>query len=276
VDPVTEVQHFAYGWINPVLAFVLSFLGSLLALVLATRARSTTGRDRALWLFLSALSLGGTGIWLMHFMAMLGFDVPEALVFYDLGVTAVSFVIAVAIVAIGLFAAVFGARPSALKIGIGGIFTGIGVASMHYTGMSAMRVAGVMSFDLTIVVASFIIAIVASTVALWFASVIQGAGATVAAALLMAVAVCSMHYTGMSAVRVELDAMAPPVHGMGAFELLAPIAVLACVMISCLAYATVGFTVRQENAQEEAMLAKARHMYESAAMMPAETVGRHR
>jgi hypothetical protein len=97
----------------------------------------------------------------------------------------------------------------------------------------------------------------------------------VAAALLMAVAVCSMHYTGMSAVRVDLNPDLPPVDGMGAFELLAPIAVLACVMISALAYATVGFTVRQENAQEEAMLQRARELYESAAMVPADT-GRHK
>jgi NO-binding membrane sensor protein with MHYT domain len=141
--------------------------------------------------------------------------------------------------------------------------------------MSALHFAGTMTFDPTLVAASFIIAVVAATVALWFAAVIRGATATVAAALLMAIAVCSMHYTGMSAVQVELDPGAPPVDGLGAFELLAPIAILACVMISTLAYATVGSTVRQENAQEEAMLARARELYEAAAMVPAET-GRHK
>jgi hypothetical protein len=77
-------------------------------------------------------------------------------------------------------------------------------------------------------------------------------------------------------VQIELSTGEPPVSGgMGAFELLAPIAVLACVMISCLAYATVGFSVRLENAQEEAMLARARELYEAAAMVPAET-GKHK
>jgi NO-binding membrane sensor protein with MHYT domain len=268
------VHHFAYGVINPVLAFILSFLGSLLSLVLAARARDSLRWRRARWLFLSALALGGTGIWLMHFMAMLGFDLPATRITYNLWVTASSFFLAVVIVAIGLFAAVF-TTPTGGKIAIGGIFTGVGVGSMHYTGMSALGVAGKIAYDPTLVLASFIIAIVASTVALWFAAIIRGAGATVAAALLMAVAVCTMHYTGMSAVRVELSPEVAPVEGMGAFELLAPIAVLACVMISALAYATVGFTVRQENAQEEAMLARAREMYESAAMVPAET-GRHK
>jgi NO-binding membrane sensor protein with MHYT domain len=274
VDGVAEVHHFAYGAINPVLAFILSFLGSLLSLVLAARARQSVRWRRARWLSLSALALGGTGIWLMHFMAMLGFDLPASQITYDLWITAASFLLAVVMVAIGLFAAVF-TTPTGVKIAIGGIFTGIGVAAMHYTGMSALTLAGTISFDPTIVAASFIIAIVASTVALWFAAIVRGAGATVAAALLMAVAVCSMHYTGMSAVQVELNADVPPVEGMGAFELLAPIAVLACVMISSLAYATVGFTVRQENAQEEAMLERARQLYEAAAMVPADS-GRHK
>lgn len=271
---MTQVHHFAYGWINPVLAFVLSFLGSLLSLVLAGRARTTTGWARARWLGLSAVALGGTGIWMMHFMAMLGFDIPDALLMYDLWMTVLSFALAVGMVGVGLFVAVFN-RPSTTRIAVGGMCTGIGVAVMHYTGMSAIRFPGELSYDLTVVAASFVIAVVASTVALWFAAVVRGAAATVAAALLMAVAVCSMHYTGMSAVQVRLDPMAPPVTGMGAFELLAPIAVLACVMISSLAYSTVGFTVRRENAEEEALLARAREMYESAALVPAET-GRHK
>jgi NO-binding membrane sensor protein with MHYT domain len=273
---LAQIHHFAYGWINPVLGFVLSFLGSLLSLVLVTRARGNHGWTRARWLFFAAMSLGGTGIWMMHFMAILGFDVPDTLLRYDLGYTLISFVLAIAMVAVGLFVAIFRGKPSALKILAGGIFTGVGVAAMHYTGMSALKFAGTMTYDRTLVVASFGIAIVAATVALWFHAVVRGAGATVAAALLMAVAVCSMHYTGMAAVRIDLSTTVPPVRGgLGAFELLAPIAVLACVMISTLAYATVGFTVRQENAQEEAMLERAREMYESAAMVPADT-GRHK
>jgi NO-binding membrane sensor protein with MHYT domain len=207
-------------------------------------------------------------------MAVLGFDVPESILAFDLLVTGASFVLAVVMVGIGLFVAVF-TEPNAVKIAAGGVFTGVGVAAMHYTGMSAIRFAGTMSYDPTLVAASFAIAIVAATVAMWFTAVVRGGGSTVAAALLMAVAVCSMHYTGMSAVRVELDQSRPPVDGMGAFELLAPIAVLACVMVSALAYATVGFSVRQENAQEEAMLERARVMYEAAAMLPADT-GRHK
>jgi NO-binding membrane sensor protein with MHYT domain len=242
---MAEVQHFAYGSVNPILAFVLSFLGSLLSLVLARRARDARGGERVRFLALSALSLGGTGIWLMHFMAMVGFDVPESPVRYDLPITVVSFAIAVVIVAVGLFTAVF-TGPGIGKILVGGFITGVGVAAMHYTGMLAMRVTGKISFDVTWVVVSVAVAVVASTIALWFATVIRGASATVGASFLMAIAVCSMHYTGMLAIRVRLTDPSARVHGLQPFDLLLPIAIIASVMIMALAYATVGAAPRQE------------------------------
>ncbi|GAA0961017.1 MHYT domain-containing signal sensor [Virgisporangium aurantiacum] len=244
---MAPVHHFAYGSVNPVLAFVLSFIGSLLSLILARQARDARGSQRVRYLILSALSLGGTGIWLMHFMAMVGFDVPDSPVRYDLPITALSFAIAVVIVAVGLFTAIF-TRPGTLKVVTGGVITGIGVAAMHYTGMLSMQVGGKISFDLKYVAASVGVAVVAATVALWFAAVLRGTTAMVGAALIMAVAVCSMHYTGMLAIRVRLTDPGARVEGLETFELLAPIAIIACVMIMGLAYATVSSTPSMEEA----------------------------
>jgi NO-binding membrane sensor protein with MHYT domain len=251
---VAEVHHFASGWISPILAYVLSFLGCLLGLVLATRARDVTGTSRVRWLALAAVAIGGTGIWLMHFMAMVGFDVPSTVVRYDVPMTLVSVVIAVVIVAIGLFIVGMG-NPRVWKLLIGGPVTGLGVAAMHYTGMAAMRMGGVMSFDQTRVILSVVIAVVAATVALWFALVIRGATATVGAALLMAAAVCVMHYTAMSAIRVQLAPETTTIEGVGPFVLLMPISILACVVITALAYATVGLSVQRENEEADGVAA---------------------
>jgi NO-binding membrane sensor protein with MHYT domain len=275
VGTVAEVHHFAYGWINPTLAFVMSFLGSLLGLVLAGRAREVSGVGRVKWLSLAAVALGGTGIWLMHFMAMLGFDVPGSVVRYSVPMTFGSVLIAVVIVALGLFAVGFG-ELTFWKVGLGGSFTGVGVAAMHYTGMAAMHTAGTLSFDPLIVGLSVLIAVVASMVALWFAVVIRGASATVGAALLMGVAVCSMHYTGMAAVRVHLAITTDAIPGVSPFLLLTPISILACVVISALAYSTVGFSVQQENHREEVALAQARDMHEAAALLGPRVGARHR
>jgi NO-binding membrane sensor protein with MHYT domain len=263
---VAEVHHFAFGWINPTLAYVMSFLGSLLGLVLATRARESTGASRARWLLLAAVAIGGTGIWLMHFMAMIGFDVPSTVVRYDVPMTILSVVLAVVIVGIGLLIVGMG-QPSVLKILFGGVCTGLGVAAMHYCGMFAMRMGGKMSFNPRLVALSVAIAVVAATVALWFATVIQGASATVGAALLMGAAVCSMHYTGMSAIKVSLVPETVVVEGVSPFVLLMPISILACVVITALAYATVGFSVHQENQREEELLDQARDLHQAAAML---------
>nr|WP_275941324.1 MHYT domain-containing protein [Planosporangium flavigriseum] len=218
----------------------------MLGLVLAARARDVSGKHRVRWLALAAVAIGGTGIWLMHFMAMVGFDVPSTAVRYDTLMTLVSVVIAVVIVGLGLLIVGTG-QPRLWKLLVGGPIAGVGVAAMHYGGMAAIRMGGVMSFDRTRVVLSIVIAIVAATVALWFALVIRGASATVGAALLMAVAVCSMHYTGMSAIRVRLAPEGGTIEGVSPLVLLMPISIMACVVITALAYATVGLSVQREN-----------------------------
>jgi NO-binding membrane sensor protein with MHYT domain len=185
---------------------------------------------------------------------MLGFDVPESMVRYDIAITALSLALAVAIVAVGLCVVGLG-RPSTGKIVVGGACTGLGVAAMHYTGMSAMRVSGGRIFyEPQRVALSVAIAVVAATVALWFAVVIRGAGATVGAAIVMALAICGMHYTGMSAVRIELIESSAPAQGTSPVVLLAPIFVLACVVISTLAYCTVGISIERDTARDEASL----------------------
>ncbi len=73
-----HVDHFSYGWLTPGLAYFLSVLGSLLGLVCTVRARAMIDNARrARWLVLAAWAIGGTGIWVMHFMAMIGFSVPD-------------------------------------------------------------------------------------------------------------------------------------------------------------------------------------------------------
>lgn len=223
---MVHVHHFAYGWFNPVLAYSLAFLGSLLGLGCTARAReaATTSR-RARWLALGAVAIGGVGIWLMHFMAMLGFDVPGSPVRYDPGLTAFSMLISVATVGAGLFVVGLG-RRTVPRLLAGGLLTGAGVAAMHYTGMAALRVAGRISYEPDLVVASVVIAVVAGTVALWFTVSVHRGGHVTAAALIMAGAIWGMHYTGMAAVRVELRESVTDVGGVSSLLLIIPITVL--------------------------------------------------
>ncbi|WP_412542120.1 MHYT domain-containing protein [Longispora sp. K20-0274] len=244
---MAELHQFAYGWVNPVISYVIAAFGCAIGLVCTARARAARNRaHREKWLVLGAVSIGGTGIWPMHFIAMLGFDVPGTIVRYDIALTTASALIAILAVGIGLFIVGHGGA-SLVRIILGGVFTGLGVAAMHYTGMAAMRMGGSVGYDRTFFVASVLIAIVASSVALWFTVNVQGWGPAVIAALIMGVAVVGMHYTAMFGVQVHLHAMDGPVDGVSPFLFVAPITLL----ISC-ALVMLIFSVLSPPAEDEA------------------------
>jgi NO-binding membrane sensor protein with MHYT domain len=230
----------AYGWANPALAYLFSFLGSLLALMLAIRARERTGVARFRTLLLSAVVLGSTGVWLTHFVAMIGFDVPSLTLRYDLLRTALSLGLAVSMVAFGLLVVGLGRRPSLGRVLIGGPVTGLGVAAMHYTGMGAIHLSGAITYDRDLVVASLVIAVVAATVALFLAMVVRSATSIVVAALAMALAVCSMHYTAMAAVRVEPSEVVRNLPGVSPVTLAVPILAVACLLVVGIFYSLAG------------------------------------
>jgi NO-binding membrane sensor protein with MHYT domain len=244
---VDQVHHFTYGWITPAFAFAMSVLGSLLGLVSTARARAAADRRRRAWLLvLAAWAIGGTGIWVMHFMAMIGFSVPNSPLRFDVPITVASFLIAVLTVGVGLFVVGYG-KPSALKILIGGPITGVSVALMHYTGMAAMRLNGQFNFDGKLVAASYGIAIVAATVALWFTVVVRGTAATVAASVVMGVAVCAMHYTGMAAMHVHLATTpADDIGGVDVNWFLAPIVLFVLIVVVALVSAVMAVPSERE------------------------------
>lgn len=131
------VEHYAYGLWTPVLAYAVSVLGSFLGLRCATRARGRGGPGQAGWIAMGAVSIGGVGVWAMHFIAMLGFRIHGAPIRYDLTLTVVSAVIPMAVMALALYLIIVGGRRWALPVS--GAVVAVGVVSMHYLGMASMN-----------------------------------------------------------------------------------------------------------------------------------------
>jgi NO-binding membrane sensor protein with MHYT domain len=235
-----HVEQFTYGVITPILSYALSVLGSAAGLIATARARRMAeSRKRARWLILAAVAIGGTGIWVMHFVAMMGFSVSGVPIRYDPLITFASWIIAVVVVAVGLFVVGFG-KPNAWKILAAGVLTGVGVAGMHYTGMDAMRSAADISYNRNLVYASIAIAVVAATVALWFTVTLRRGVAIFVAALIMGVAVNGMHYTGMFAVRFSADLAARPSSGLLPAVFFGPIAIFVLMVVLVLFGALLG------------------------------------
>jgi NO-binding membrane sensor protein with MHYT domain len=146
------------------LSIAVAILVSFTSLRLASRvAESNRAAGRA-WLVLGAISMG-VGIWAMHFIGMLAFSLPIQLR-YDLGLTFGS--LGVAILTSG-FAIKIASSPN-LHFGrhaICSLVMGLGIVTMHYTGMGAIRIVPAISYDAALVAASVAIAITASFIALW-------------------------------------------------------------------------------------------------------------
>jgi NO-binding membrane sensor protein with MHYT domain len=198
---VLQVHNFTYGLLTPVLGYVMSCMGAFLGLRCASRARPFQGWARLRWLLLAGVSIGVTGIWLMHFIAMLGFTIPGETIHYNVPVTILSLLVAVVIVCVGLVIVGFSRQGTAALL-LGGVVTGLGVAAMHYLGMAAMRMPGRISYNPVLFILSVVIAFVAATAGLWAAVRLRGIGPTLVASMILAIGVSGMHYMGMAAMHM--------------------------------------------------------------------------
>jgi NO-binding membrane sensor protein with MHYT domain len=133
---------------------------------------------------------------------MLGYTIPGQEILYSVPMTVISLVAAISVVAMGLFIVGFGdgGWPRLLA---GGVIIGLGVAVMHYLGMTAMSMQDSMSYNVPLALLSVLIAIAAGTAALWAGTRVHTIGATLAAALIMGVAVSGSHYTDMAALHIH-------------------------------------------------------------------------
>ncbi len=215
------------------LSYLIAVLGSYTALQLAIgipAARSAGERWGAITA--AAAAMGGGAIWAMHFIAMLACKMDMA-ISYDAPLTVLSALIAIASCMVGL-AIAGGGVFTASKLALGGIFMGLGVAGMHYTGMQAMRMPATLHYNVELVLASIAIAVVASIAALWLAFHMRGVVQMIGSALVMGVAVCGMHYTGMYAASFEpngVDAATATQNGLSGANLGTTVFVVAAVLL---------------------------------------------
>src|SRR5713226_8851462 len=193
----------SYDYRLVALSVVIAIFASYAALDLAGRTTAARGRVRLAWLIGGATAMG-VGIWSMHYIGMLAFSLPVP-VLYDWPTVLLSLLAAVFAAAVALFL-VSRQRMGWLRALTGSAIMGSGIATMHYTGMAAMRLPAMCSYDPLLLTLSVVFAIVISLVALWltfrFREDRKATGWWKAAsAIVMGVAIPVMHYTGMAAAR---------------------------------------------------------------------------
>ena len=191
-------MHIAHDPLFIVLSALTAWLGAWTTLDLFSRVRAHAGGWRAAWLAATAIAMG-LSIWSMHFIAMLGFN-PGAEVRYDVGLTLLSLLLAIATTA---FAFVFARGGGLWREIAGGVVMGGGICTMHYVGMAALITSAQLTNAFLFVVLAFLVAVTASTGALLVARRDTTLPQRAIATTVLASAIVGMHYTAMYGVGVS-------------------------------------------------------------------------
>ncbi|MEQ5807483.1 PAS domain S-box protein [Alteromonas sp. NFXS44] len=211
---IPDTSLLLTGEYSPVLVTISIFISvasSYMAFRVAGQAAESEDNNRRLILLgLGSLALGG-GIWAMHFIGMLAFELCTPVTWAP-WTTFMSFIPGV----LAAFVALQSLTHRKVKFSqvfIGGVLVGSGIGAMHYTGMAAMEMAPLLRYNLLVFALSIVVAVLLAMLSLWikfglkrFAISRGFKGTRVIASVVMGCAITAMHYTGMAAARF----VAPP------------------------------------------------------------------
>jgi len=190
-----------HDWRLVLLAGLVCFVASIVAVNIFHRALASQARTRLIWIVIAGAAIG-YGIWATHFIAMLAYE-PGVSTGYGVTLTAFSLAAAMILTSTGLgFAA---SVPGRWRAPIGGGIIGAGIATMHYLGMWALEVPGRVTWSLDLVFASIVLGMVFGYAALAIAVRYGDRWRTFVAALLLTLAIVSHHFTAMGAVQLIPD-----------------------------------------------------------------------
>ena len=211
------------------LSLAIAIQGAYVGLSLAAQLGAAVGLRRRLLLAAAALSFA-VAIWSMHFVGMLAARFPFP-IDYLVFPTLLSFLVCVIVVGAAVFAVSSG-RPMARRLAAAAVFMGGGIASMHYIGMTALHASAHMHHAIAFVVASVVIAVATSGLALWLAGERGGRWPLLLSATVLGIAISGMHYTAMAGLTVFPRAN-PPLNAPAlSIDLLAIVVAVVAFLIS--------------------------------------------
>lgn len=191
-----------YNFFLVFLSFAVAIFASYVSLELFKSVIRAQGKwTRFFWLAGGAMAMG-FGIWSMHFIGMLAFDMPGMSMFYDIPLLALSIFIAIAASGFALYIVSLASIRLRYLI-LSGSALASAIAGMHYVGMYSMRMDAHLEWNYFLVPVSILIAFAASFAAFFIAIKLREKNNSlklqIFASLLMGVAISGMHYTGMEA-----------------------------------------------------------------------------
>ncbi|MCV9961300.1 EAL domain-containing protein [Pararhizobium sp. BT-229] len=183
------------------LATLVCILGSILTVRLYARVQRSIGMQKLNWLFTSGV-VGGSTVWMTHFIAMLSFNPPLSHA-YEPTLTMASLAAGIGVTILGFLVTATG-KPG-FQIELGGGIVGAGIAVMHYTGMAGYQIAGRLEWDSGYYAASVFLGIGFGALAMNRIARSVTRFRQYGGILALVLAITTMHFTGMSAITIIPD-----------------------------------------------------------------------
>ncbi|WP_072690452.1 MHYT domain-containing protein [Rhodococcus marinonascens] len=235
------LQQFSMGTWIIALASITAFVGIFVGVASARKATTTPiPRQRMLWLAWGALSIGGIGAWLPHYIAMVGFDVYGSMVRYDVLWIVISFVVPVAATSIALLIVSpppTKHRRSSASVEIGRLAAGAALLGVGFIGMQlaivySVEIQGSVDSNPVLIAAAAVIGFLVGAGIIWSISSLDSRTLRLVAAVAVAVAVVAMHYTGVWGLTATVDPTTARPDGLEVFSILFPVFVLGMLLVT--------------------------------------------
>lgn len=246
--------EFSHDWRLVVAAFAIALMAGFTGLSLTRGVSRRTVAQRKVAVSMASVALGG-GIWSMHFVAMLGLQLP-ILYTYDALTTLVSALVAILMTGLALLILHF--RPRTRRsLALAGVIIGFGISLMHYIGMSGMELCRPVYTPLG-VGGALVASVALSVMAVRVAYSERGRRNIVLGTVGFGLAVVMVHFIAMAGTGFLPDGEAGAVGPALSNEMLAILVTLAAFVISAAFLLTgITFAPSAEEADQSAAVAVA-------------------
>lgn len=233
------------GWLVAA-SLAVALMAGFTGLSLTRGASALPEARRKLIVVMAAIVLGG-GIWSMHFVAMLGLQLP-ILFYYDALITLISALVAILMVGLALLMLHFRPRTPSTVVGAG-VVVGLGIVVMHYVGMAGMQLCRPV-YGFTDVLLSTLASVILSVAAIWVAYDARTHRNILLGTICFGFAVVTMHFVAVGLtgfVATDRIGGAGPALGNQALAM----GVTISVFLICSAFLLTGITFIGEDAPVE-------------------------
>ena len=199
-----------YNYWLVALSIVLAAVAAFFSLHFASVAKHIVRKRYKTIAVLSGSLVMAGGIWSMHFVGMLAYDMGHS-VAYDPLLTFLS-VIPSVLASYLTLSMLIRPRLTPLQLILSGTLVGAGIGTMHYMGMEAMEMDVVLKYDPSLFILSIVVAVVLAIIALSVRYYISRFWHNITenwinaiSSMIMGFAISGMHYTGMTGARYIID-----------------------------------------------------------------------